>query len=165
MKISVVASVGEGTTLLSSFDAALNNAGVSNYNLIPLSSVIPPNAEVVPVENFLTPDSEWGHKLYVVKAEMRSQKSKKYIAAGVGWYQLEDGRGLFVEHECLENTKESVESELNFLIDNSLKDLCKHRNISFDPKKINKKLSITQVKDKPACALVLAVYQSEGWHK
>ncbi len=164
MKISVVASVGEGTTLLSSFDAALNNAGVSNYNLIPLSSVIPPQSQIAPTEKFQTPDSEWGHKLYVVKAEMRSQKSKKYIAAGIGWYQLEDGRGLFVEHECLENTQESVEAELNFLIDNSLKNLCEHRNIPFDSQKINKKISVIRVTDKPACALVLAVYQSEGWH-
>jgi arginine decarboxylase len=42
MQIHVSSGRGEGPTPLAAFDAALRDAGVSNYNLIALSSVIPP---------------------------------------------------------------------------------------------------------------------------
>ena len=42
MKIRLSSGRGEGPTPLAAFDAALLDAGVSNYNLLPLSSVIPP---------------------------------------------------------------------------------------------------------------------------
>lgn len=164
MNISVVSSIGQGNTLLSAFDSALNNAGVSNYNLLVLSSVIPPHSVIKKVKKYTTPPEEFGHKLYVVRAEMRSNKAKKFIAAGVGWYQLDDGRGLFVEHELIADTKQAAKSDLESLITNSLHDLCDFRQIPFDPQNVNMQTSISQVKDKPACVLVIAVYKSEGWH-
>jgi pyruvoyl-dependent arginine decarboxylase (PvlArgDC) len=39
--------VGIGRTELSAFDAALANVGIGDYNLLPLSSVIPLGAELV----------------------------------------------------------------------------------------------------------------------
>lgn len=163
MNIKIVKAVGEGTTLLSSFDSALQNAGVSNYNLIRLSSVIPPNSKIIRTTKFVTPPDEFGHKLYNVMAEMRSNQAGRYLAAGIGWYQLEDGRGLFVEHELIGDTKIAVQSELLMLIRNSLRDLCRFRKIDFNENKVNHCLSVARVKNKPACALVIAVYQSQGW--
>jgi arginine decarboxylase len=163
MELSVMTSVGEGTTLLSAFDAALQNAGVCNYNLIPLSSVIPPRAKVVKRPQYKTPPSEFGHKLYVVKAEIRSNELGKYIAAGIGWYQLEDRRGFFVEHEVMGETNVAVKSEIYQRIKNSLKDLCKHRKIKFNEKNVQSAVSIAKIKNKPTSALVLVVYKSEGW--
>ncbi|HTO01714.1 MAG TPA: pyruvoyl-dependent arginine decarboxylase, partial [Microthrixaceae bacterium] len=46
LTINVSGSVGHGPTSLSAFDSALAGAGVSNFNLIRLSSVIPPNSIV-----------------------------------------------------------------------------------------------------------------------
>ena len=163
MIISIVSSVGEGSTLLSAFDAALCNAGVSNYNLLTLSSIIPPGSTVKKIKKYQTPASEFGHKLYVVRAEMRSNEAKKYLAAGVGWYLLEDGKGLFVEHELISDSKGAAKADLEFLITNSLKDLCHFRDLPFNPEKVQIQKSIAQVKDKPTCVLVMAVYQSEGW--
>src|SRR3989344_5570461 len=139
MDIKVVCGVGTGKTVLSAFDSALKDAGVYNYNLITLSSIIPPNARVLKVRQFKSPPEEYGHKLYVVKAEQRSEEAGKFIAAGIGWYQLEDGRGIFVEHEIKGETKVADESKMQFAI------------------------SQTQIKDSPTCVLVLAVFQSEGW--
>jgi arginine decarboxylase len=163
IKIAVISSVGTGKTLLSAFDAALNNAGVSNYNLLVLSSVIPPNSVIKKIKKYTTPPDEFGHKLYVVRAEMRSNEAKKWLAAGVGWYQLEDGRGLFVEHELVAETRMAAKTDLELLITNSLHDLCHFRDIPFHSDKIHMQTSIAQVKDKPMCVLVIAVYQSEGW--
>lgn len=86
MTIKVARGAGKASTPLSAFDAALKDAGVYNYNLITLSSVIPPNSKVEKVEKFPTPEGEWGHKLYCVMAEERCNEAGKFIAAGVGWY-------------------------------------------------------------------------------
>ena len=42
MNIYVSSGIGYGQTKLAAFDAALNEAGIANFNLIKLSSVIPP---------------------------------------------------------------------------------------------------------------------------
>lgn len=163
MTIKVVKGIGEGKTELSAFDGALKDAGVYNYNLVQLSSVIPPGSKVEVSDAYETPEGEWGHKLYIVKAEMRSNEAKKFIAAGVGWYQLDDGRGLFVEHEIIGDTDIAVKSEIKYRISSSLKDLCNFRGIEFHDNKMKSVISVTRVGAKPACALVLAVFESEGW--
>src|SRR5262245_53159855 len=100
LTISVVAGTGVGNTMSSSFDAALRQCGVYDYNLLPLSSVVPPGSEVVLTDRYHTAPEEYGHRLYVVKADQRSDQPGQGIAAGIGWYQWGDGRGVFVEHEA-----------------------------------------------------------------
>ena len=163
MQIQIVTSTGEGKTLLSAFDNALQNAGVSNYNLIVLSSIIPPNSTLVRKKLYTTPPEEFGLRLYVVRAEMRSNEVGKYLAAGVGWYQLEDGRGFFVEHETIGVTKIGIQSEIEKRIHDSLFDMCAFRHVRFVNEKVQSAISVTQVQDKPACALSIAVYQAEAW--
>ena len=46
MTIYIASGVGIGKTPLSAFDAALKDAGVYNFNLITLSSVIPPKSVI-----------------------------------------------------------------------------------------------------------------------
>lgn len=53
---------GEGPTPLAAFDAALMDAGVANYNLLCLSSVIPPNARIVRARHRTLPD-DYGRRL------------------------------------------------------------------------------------------------------
>jgi pyruvoyl-dependent arginine decarboxylase (PvlArgDC) len=83
LTIAVVAGVGEGQTLLSAFDAALWRAGTHNYNLVPLSSVIPPGSAVVNSGRRAGQAAEFGHRLYVVKAEARSAEPGHII--GRAW--------------------------------------------------------------------------------
>ena len=52
MDIKVVCGVGSGKTALSAFDSALKDAGVYNYNLITLSSIIPPDS-IISKKSFL----------------------------------------------------------------------------------------------------------------
>ena len=44
--IYICAGVGRGDTLLTAFDQALRNAGVGDYNLLKVSSIVPPGARV-----------------------------------------------------------------------------------------------------------------------
>jgi arginine decarboxylase len=165
MQIPLVAGVGHGSTLLSAFDDALRACGVLNYNLIPLSSVIPPATDVVPMERYVPSTDEHGHRLYVVKAEMRSDHAGKHLGAGIGWYQWGDGRGVFVEHEAIGSTRGAVATEMDYRICNSLRDLCAARNVPFDLRLVRSHRVFAEVEDRPTCALVLAVYQSEGWRR
>lgn len=165
MDIHVVSGVGEGRTQLSSFDAALKDAGVYNYNLIYLSSIIPPGSKIVRIKKYKNLPEEYGYRLYAVHAEIRSRQIGKYIAAGLGWYQLDDGSGIFVEQMIEGDTKIAVKSEIELRISGTIRDMCKFRNIKFDEKKMKSLIRTTQVTGGPTCALVFAVYQSEPWEK
>src|SRR5882724_3759646 len=102
MQIHVASGTGTGPTTLAAFDAALNDAGIANYNLLVLSSVIPPHTNVVVHDGRLdeTLPGEWGDRLYVVRAEQRADQPGEQAWAGIGWVQdPETHKGLFVEHE------------------------------------------------------------------
>lgn len=155
MRICISSGVGEGPTPLAAFDAALRDAGVSNYNLICLSSVIPPGSEVVQTP-YPPQGDEYGHCLYVVMAERRESEPGKSACAGLGWTQApHDGRGLFVE------IAGSEESDVARRIDATLADMTQHRPYAYGP--IRHLLAGIRCTDRPVCALVLAAYESQSW--
>jgi arginine decarboxylase len=86
-----------GPTAMSSFDAALAEAGVHNYNLVTLSSVVPAEASVERVGT--APDlGPAGEALYaVVGRETLRPGADGEACAGLGWIRSESGRGLFYE--------------------------------------------------------------------
>ena len=164
MKITVTAGSGTGNTTLSAFDAALKAAGIHNYNIIKLSSVIPPSSKVV-VRKWKNAPTEHGKKLYTVLAEIRTDIMGRSIAAGIGWYQIKDGRGIFAEHTDMIERLNSKEAEENVSkkIEATVRDLCKHRGYPFDKRNFKKLVSSAEVKDKPTCTLVAAVYESQDF--
>lgn len=162
MNIYISSGQGEGKTQLSAFDKALQNAGVSNFNLLILSSIIPKGSTIIR-NKFVSDPNEYGHKLYIVRGEMRSNESGKHIGAAIGWYQLPDGRGIFVEHETIGDTREIVESTLKNEVTDSLTDTCNFRNYPIKDDSFNMEMSVMEVKDMPASVLVIATYQSEAW--
>jgi arginine decarboxylase len=163
MQIPVVAGVGRGRTPLSAFDDALRDCGVLNYNLIRLSSVIPPGTTVVELDRACAPVDEHGDRLYVVMAELRSAAAGRGIAAGIGWFQWGDGRGVFVEHEA--EMASTVEAEAAVLdqVHSSLGDLCRARGVRFDGRAVEVRLVSAEVGVEPAAVLVLAVYGGQRW--
>ncbi len=162
MNIIITSGKGHGKTLLSAFDSALFDAGVSNYNLLILSSIIPPKS-VIKKQKYVTPESEFGNRLYVVMSENRSRESGRFIGAAIGWCQEDDGRGVFVEHHFTENTEEGVRAQLEDEVQKSLSDLCHLRGYTFTKEKMNIKMSILKVTDSPSCVLVIAAYESQFW--
>lgn len=163
MNIILTSGKGTGKTLLSAFDSALMDAGVFNYNLVTLSSVIPPATKIIR-RKYITPPEEYGHKLYVVKSDIRSQNIDFHIGAAVGWYQLEDGRGVFVEHESEAKFLDVVKETLYKNVRDSLSDLCTNRQYRFNEKKMGIATSITKVTTQPTCALIIAVYEAQDWN-
>ncbi|HEY4963800.1 MAG TPA: pyruvoyl-dependent arginine decarboxylase [Candidatus Saccharimonadales bacterium] len=158
MDIHVASGIGTGPTKLSAFDAALNATGIANYNLIRLSSVIPPKSKIIVHKNGHVGEKpgQWGDRLYVVMAEMRVDTPNVEAWAGIGWVQeKESGKGLFVEHEG--NSEEAVKRD----IQQSLEALMATRNVNFG--KINMHVVGRVCTHHPVCALVVAMYKSSDW--
>lgn len=155
MKIQLTSAVGSGPTSLAAFDAALRNAGIENYNLIPLSSVIPRGAVVERVRPESSP-REYGHRLYVVMAREFATQPGDQAWAGLGWTQEStSGCGLFVELHASSRT--AVENDIEATLD-SMK-----RSRSLDYGKNEREIIGATCVDRPVCALVIAVYASEAW--
>lgn len=165
MRISVVAGVGVGQTSLSAFDDALWRCGAHNYNLIALSSVIPPASRIALIERHVADENVFGDRLYVVKAEARSVSPGAIIAAGVGWFQWGHDQGVFVEHEIEspDGTRHDVKAELARQISVSLRDLAARRGIEFAEERAGSRIEVAQSGELPTCVLVLAIYESERW--
>lgn len=156
MKINITAGNGVGPTELAAFDHALVNAGVANFNLIYLSSVLPPGSDVKILTHPNHPVGQWGDRLYVVMAQMRTQQRNQEVWAGIGWMQdPETRKGLLVEHEGYN------EAEVRADIENSLKALAQNRNKVFGP--IHMKVIGKKCIALPVCALVVAVFESSEW--
>jgi len=159
MEINITSGIGTGLTKLAAFDTALNEAGIANYNLIKLSSVIPPKSKIkMNNQVFLEKSGDWGDRLYIVMAELRVDTPNAEAWAGIGWVQDNiTGKGLFVEHDG--NSEETVKRD----IAQSLENLMATRNVNFGP--INMKVVGITCEHQPVCALVAAVYKSVNWNQ
>ena len=154
MNIQVSRGIGEGPTPLAAFDAALRAAGVGDYNLLVLSSVIPPGSKIVVGRHEPRAD-EYGNLLYVVMARAEAAVSGASAWAGLGWAQGEDGCGLFVEEHG------NSEHEVRAAIRATLGAMIEARGAAFGP--INEEISGAVCCDAPACAVVTAVFCSAPW--
>jgi len=67
LRIAIVSGIGSGPTRIAAFDQALISAGIANYNLVLLSSVLPPGS-IIERRPFIAPAAEYGHRLFVVLA-------------------------------------------------------------------------------------------------
>ena len=153
LDIAVRTAVGTGRTLLSAFDHALLEAGVGNFNLIPLSSVIPPGSTVTrggePVAG------GHGDRLYCVQAVAYADHPGEVVSAGLGWVIHPTVGGLFVEHHG--GTPASVEEQVRL----SLGDLAERRGVDFGP--VSTAIVSAHCTDQPVCALAIAAYTAVDW--
>jgi len=157
LSINITSGIGDGETTLSAFDEALWNAGIANFNLIKLSSVIPSGSKVIEDEALKTKNKGDGKRLYVVLSDKRESERGREAWAGIGWVQNKEGFGLFVEHHG------SQQAEVVRLIRESLTDMIKYRENGFG--EIHYHVVGKRCEDKPVCALVAAVYEEQGWDK
>ncbi|MFB6097247.1 MAG: pyruvoyl-dependent arginine decarboxylase [Haloferacaceae archaeon] len=110
--IHVAGGVATGPTAMASYDAALAEANLHNYNLVPVSSVVPADATVERVES--APDlGPAGNRLTVVQARATTTGPGR-VSAGLGW-TTGPGPGLFYEAAAeadAETIRERVEQGL-----------------------------------------------------
>jgi len=157
MNIILTSGVGTGPTTLAAFDAALRAAGIANYNLIFLSSIIPAGSNLIQADTeSYHPNGEWGDRLYVVMASEYITSPITEGWAGVGWVQDQtSGKGLFVEHHGA--SEEYVQQQIN----GTLKSMMAARPEQFGD--IQMKVCGATYTNQPMCVLVAAVYKAEPW--
>lgn len=153
--IAIATGLGRGPTLLAAFDTALLDAGVANYNLICLSSVIPPGS-MIERRRWHTPPQHWGQRLYCVLSQMREDRPGHMAHAGIGWvHDTMGGQGLFVELH--DHDRDRLEQDLHA----TLQTMQHHRGLSLGP--VQTQIASIRCEQEPVCALVIAVYASQPW--
>ena len=155
LDITVRTATGSGRTLLAAFDDALLSAGVANFNLITLSSVIPPHSNIrVGVTDPVT--AGFGDRLYCVMSVGYADHPGEMVTAGLGWaMNAATGGGLFVEHSG--GSERSVVEQIQL----SLEDMSHNRGGGYDDAR--HAVVSAHCDDKPVCALAIATYQVIPW--
>ena len=155
-QIPVLRSSGTGSTALAAFHNALVGVDLGQYNLVRLSSAIPPHTIVDGSGKADAPSGEWGDRLSCVYAEQRTTVLGEQAWAGMGWVQRLDGRGgLFVEHEG------TCEELVTNAIRDSLHDMVSGMEDEFTgPDWV---LNGVQCTGDPICSLVIAPYECQPW--
>ena len=157
LTIRISSGTGVGRTRLSAFDSALMTAGVGDFNLLRLSSVIPPGSDVVEVAGAQQVPGEHGDRLYCVYAATFASTPHEQAWAGVAWSRRNDGsgEGLFVEHAG--HSESAVLNDLRL----TLADLSARRGGDFTPAGVQTSSAVCI--DLPVCALVIATYGRSAW--
>ncbi|MCK9793312.1 pyruvoyl-dependent arginine decarboxylase [Isoptericola sp. 4D.3] len=157
--IRVSAGTGTGRTTLAAFDAALCSAGVGDFNLIRLSSVVPPGSTVVEVDGRDQLSGEHGDGLYCVYASAHASLPGHEAWAGVAWSRRDDGSGagLFVEHEGPSHEQVAID------LLHSLEDLSATRGGVYRPD--GEMITGLACEALPVCAVVVATFRRVGWEE
>jgi arginine decarboxylase len=155
LDITVRTATGTGRTLLAAFDHALLSAGVADFNLITLSSVIPPGSRI---RVGVTEPVVGGHgdRLYCVVSVGYADHPGELVSAGLGWAtDATTGGGLFVEHSG--GSEQSVSEQILL----SLEDMSHNRGGGYTD--FRQAVISAHCVDKPVCALAIAAYRPVSW--
>lgn len=106
-KVFFTKGVGRHESKLGSFERALRDAGIAQFNLVEVSSIFPPNAEIISQEEglkFLNP----GQIVFVVLAQNSSNELNRMLSASVGLAIPRDRSkyGYLSEHHSFGETEE-----------------------------------------------------------
>ena len=155
--IRVSTGSGSGPTRLAAFDAALSAAGVADFNIIRLSSVIPPHAIVQEVPGAEQISGTPGAAAYCVYADAYASNPGEQAWAGVAWAidPAPSGAGLFVEHSAC--SEEVVRRELHATI-GAMSASRGHRH-----RLAGQTVSSAVCVNHPVCAVVVATYGTAEW--
>ncbi len=82
-KLFFTRGIGRGETQLQSFENALRDAGIAPFNIVSVSSILPPYAEIVDKSEGLKLLS-YGQILFTVLARNSSNELNRMISAAIG---------------------------------------------------------------------------------
>jgi arginine decarboxylase len=132
---------------LNAFDLALKKAGISQCNIVPVSSILPPTCRAVKLRRMPA-----GTIIYAVVARMDGGERTR-IGAGIAWAWEEDEKyGLVAEaHGYMD--QEALEETLDWKI----REMAKIREI--DLRDVSHRMEVLKIPaDNYGCALATLVY-------
>lgn len=108
-KMFLTKGVGRATAKLASFEAALRDAGIAEYNLVRVTSIFPPRCKIIPREQgvkLLDP----GQILFIVLADNATNEPNRLVASSVGVAIPKDKNtyGYLSEHHSYGETEEKA---------------------------------------------------------
>ena len=109
MKVSLTKGASEGPTKLNAFDNALLEAKIGNVNLIPVSSMLPPNTQLVEM-----PEMEPGEMTNCVLSHQYSENPGDEIAAVIAFCRAEE-MGCVVEANGVNKSFDELKDEARFM--------------------------------------------------
>jgi arginine decarboxylase len=150
--ICVSQGTGSGPTRLAAFDRALQDAGLANYNLIRLSSMIPPDTVVREVPSLDSAAGTHGDVAYCVYADAYASTPGEEAWAGIAWALHHDntGAGIFVEQTA------SSEAMVRRDLTSTLQSMSLSRGDNY--RLAGQLLSSAVCVKEPVCAVVVATY-------
>jgi arginine decarboxylase len=132
-KVFFTKGVGKHKNYLQSFELALRDAGISQFNLVSVSSILPPGCKRIPKEEglkLLKP----GQIVFCVLARNSTNEPHRLIAASIGcaWPADPNAYGYLSEHHSF-GEKEAIAGE--YAEDLAASMLASTLGIEFDPEK------------------------------
>lgn len=109
MKVSLTKGASEGPTKLNAFDNALLDADIGNVNIIPVSSMLPPNTQVIPM-----PKLKPGEMTNCVLSHQYSDNPGDEISAVIAFAQAEE-MGCVIETSGINRTLKQLKEEAKFM--------------------------------------------------
>lgn len=123
--------VGRHRNNLQSFELALRDAGIAQYNLVRVSSIFPPGCRIVRRKTGLKSLSP-GQIVYCVLADSRSNEPNRLVSAGIGLAlaAVSDQYGYISEHHGFGMTERRT---ADFVEDMAASMLASTLGLDFDP--------------------------------
>ena len=109
-KLFLTRGVGVHKEKLTSFELALRDAGIAQFNLVRVSSIFPPNCRIVAKEEGLQV-LQPGEIVFTVIADMASNEPGRRIAASIGVARPtdQDKYGYLSEHHTYGQTEQEAQ--------------------------------------------------------
>jgi len=101
--------VGHDPEMLRSFENALENAGIARFNLVPVSSIVPPGCKVISKEKGLSMLQD-GQIVFVILSKCSSNERRRLLSASIGCALPADRNmyGYISEHHAYGQTAEEA---------------------------------------------------------
>jgi arginine decarboxylase len=108
-KLFLTSGAGVHKEKLQSFEAALRNAGIEKFNIVRVSSILPPNCKIVSRSSG-SKELSPGEIVYCVLSQNSSSERNRLIAASIGVAVPKDRKqyGYLSEHHSFGQTEDSA---------------------------------------------------------
>lgn len=108
-KVFFTSGIGRHTEYLESFEVALRDAGIEKYNLVTVSSILPPHCMIVSKEEGLA-ELDPGQIVFCVMSRNSSDEPSRLITSSVGCAIPKDinMHGYISEHHAFGQTKSAA---------------------------------------------------------
>jgi arginine decarboxylase len=132
-KIFFTKGVGRDSKQLRSFEAALRDAGIEKFNIVNVSSILPPHCKLIPKSQGL-PELKPGQILFCVVARNSTNEPNRLIAASIGCAVPagDNNYGYLSEHHSFGETDQKSG---DFAEDLAASMLASTLGVEFDPNK------------------------------